>query len=169
MKDPVILVGAGEMGGVFARAVGCIWVRGKEVTSTYKVTKYRPSFNLLSRTTGINERRISMKSLPARPNLEYLKKEAKKLRSAHRNKDKLVSSILSHYDTSFTGKTEDEIFASKFSILDAQRVIAREYGFSSRTKLKRFKEVRDEGGRPPKNLDTFNKKYSEWARKNGWR
>ena len=81
-----------------------------------------------------------MKSLPSNPNLDFLKKESKKLRTSHRNNEHSSCSRIKHFDTSFTGMTDEEVFDSKFSILDAQRVVAREYGFSSWTKLKRFVE-----------------------------
>ncbi len=81
-----------------------------------------------------------MKSLPNKPNLDFLKKEAKKLRSLHRTADNSICPIVRHFEFSFTGKSDKEIFESKFSVLDAQRVVAREYGFSSWTKLKRFIE-----------------------------
>jgi len=81
-----------------------------------------------------------MKSLPNKPNLDFLKKESKKLRTSHRNSDHSSCSRIKHFDTSFIGLTDKEILDSKFSILDAQRVIAREYGFSSWAKLKRFIE-----------------------------
>jgi len=81
-----------------------------------------------------------MKSLPDKPNLDFLKKESKKLRTLHRNNDHSSCSRIKHFDTSFVGMTDDEILVSKFSIIDAQRVVAREYGFSSWAKLKRFIE-----------------------------
>jgi len=81
-----------------------------------------------------------MKSLPSNPNLDFLKKESKKLRNSHRNNDPSSCSRIKYFDTSFIGLSDDEIFDSKFSILDAQRVVAREYGFSSWAKLKRFIE-----------------------------
>jgi len=81
-----------------------------------------------------------MKSLPNKPNLDFLKKESKKLRTSHRNRDLSSCSRIKHFDTSFIGMRDEEILDSKFSILDAQRVIAREYGFTSWAKLKRFIE-----------------------------
>jgi len=81
-----------------------------------------------------------MKSLPSKPNLDFLKKQSKKLRALHRNNDLSSCSRIKHFDTSFNEMNDDEIFTSKFSIIDAQRVIAREYGFSSWAKLKRFIE-----------------------------
>ena len=82
-----------------------------------------------------------MKSLPKSPNLDYLKKEAKKLRASHRNRDRESCHRIRHFDTSFANQSEEEIYNSKFSLLDAQRIISREYGFSSWAKIKRFYRV----------------------------
>ncbi len=81
-----------------------------------------------------------MKYLPKHPNLDFLKKETKTLRALHRKNSLSACPRLRHYDTSLSGKSDEEILHSRFSILDAQRVIAREYGFSSWAKLKRFIE-----------------------------
>ncbi len=81
-----------------------------------------------------------MKSLPKSPNLDYLKKEAKKLRASHRNRDRESCHRIRHFDTSFANQSEEEIHNSKFSLLDAQRIISREYDFSSWAKIKRFIE-----------------------------
>ncbi|MDH5777280.1 MAG: hypothetical protein OEZ33_03635 [Gammaproteobacteria bacterium] len=78
-----------------------------------------------------------MKSIPEKPDLDYLKKEAKQLRTLHRNADVSCCDRIRHFDTVYSDKTDAEIFSSKFSILDAQRITAREYGFSSWAKLKR--------------------------------
>ncbi len=79
-----------------------------------------------------------MKTLPDSPNYEYLRREARALRAKHRAKDSSVIEIIGHFDTSFHGLSADEIFARKFSIIDAQRVLARQYHFSSWRRLKLF-------------------------------
>lgn len=79
-----------------------------------------------------------MKILPEHPSLDHLRREARHLKSKHKNRDKSVSEIIGHYDISLHGLSGDELFAEKFSILDAQRVIARQYSFSSWAKLKVF-------------------------------
>ena len=79
-----------------------------------------------------------MKYLPEQANLEFLRREARVLRNKHRVKDETVFNIIGHYDTSFHGLNQEQVFAKKFSIIDAQRVIARQYCFSSWRRLKLF-------------------------------
>jgi ubiquinone/menaquinone biosynthesis C-methylase UbiE len=81
-----------------------------------------------------------MKSLPKYPNLEFLKKEAKSLRALHRQGDRSCLDQIRQCDTSLKSKTNSEIFSKKFSINDAQRVIARSYGYSSWATLKHYIE-----------------------------
>jgi len=79
-----------------------------------------------------------MKSLPKQPNLEFLKKEAKALRALHRQGDTACCERLRNSDTSYNGRSDTEILANSFSINDAQRIVAREYGYSSWATLKNF-------------------------------
>ena len=79
-----------------------------------------------------------MKSLPEQPNLEFLRREARTLRSQHRAQDNSVCKVIGHFDTSFHGLNQTQLFARKFSILDAQRVTARQYGFASWKRLRFF-------------------------------
>ena len=79
-----------------------------------------------------------MKYLPEQANLEFLRREARTLRNKHRIKDEAVYSIISHYDTSFHGLNQEQTFMHKFSLIDAQRVIARQYCFASWRRLKLF-------------------------------
>lgn len=97
-----------------------------------------------------------MKMLPVRPNLEFLLREAKAVKSRHRKADKSVCSIIGHYDTSMHGLTSEQIFDTRFSILDAQRVVARQYGFASWSRLKRFVNLSDVRKKPS---DTHLRKY----------
>lgn len=80
-----------------------------------------------------------MKFLPGKnPNLDYLKKEAANFKRLHQNKDSSICEELRHYEFILAGKSDSEILASPFTLNDAQRVIARQYGFSSWTKIKRY-------------------------------
>lgn len=79
-----------------------------------------------------------MKTLANKPCLEFLRREARTLKSKHQIQDIPACKIIGHFDTSFHRLTNDEIFDSKFSILDAQRVTARQYGFASWRRLKLF-------------------------------
>src|SRR5215475_7876765 len=77
-----------------------------------------------------------LKPLPSRPNLEQLKNQAKDLlkayQSAHAESFQRIQA--SHPD--YSNADENKIRDAKFSLSDAQLVIAREYGFASWPKLK---------------------------------
>jgi len=79
-----------------------------------------------------------MKSLPKKPDIEFLKKQAKQLRAQHRNGVDICCERIRQSDSSFAGIVDQEILDSGFSINDAQRIIAREYGYSSWVKLKHY-------------------------------
>lgn len=81
-----------------------------------------------------------MKSLPTNPDLEYLKKEAKALRALHKQGDPSCCGRIRLYDTSNKNKSDADILTTHFSINDAQRIIAREYGYSSWATLKEYVE-----------------------------
>lgn len=82
-----------------------------------------------------------MKSLPARPSLDHLKKQAKQLRTQHRVRASGFCDHIRQFDMSYQTQADDAIFNNAFSINDAQRIVAREYGFASWTKLKRYIET----------------------------
>jgi len=92
-----------------------------------------------------------MKYLPERPNLLFLLREAKKLKSAHRNGDKSICATIGHFDTSLHGLSDQAILDTRFSILDAQRVIARQHGFSSWSRLNKYIQ-RCEAGLNPSDI-----------------
>ena len=81
-----------------------------------------------------------MKSLPRKPNIEFLRKEAKALRALHRQGDRTCCEVIRSNDISLKNTTDAEILSAKFSINDAQRVVARQYGYSSWATLKQFVE-----------------------------
>jgi len=122
----------------FSVHVGCSWFAERGIPPPTIKYKFLSFFLPVLRTTGLNERRISMKSLPKKPNLEFLKKQAKELRTLHRQRDPSCCSLIRQLDTSLSKKSDSEIMDQYFSINDAQRIIAREYGYSSWATLKQF-------------------------------
>jgi hypothetical protein len=76
------------------------------------------------------------KSFPVRPSLEQLKKQAKELLKSHKsgNPDGLRRIQEKHPD--WCKRSAEELRATRFSLGDAQLVIAREYGCASWPKLK---------------------------------
>jgi Lon protease-like protein len=75
------------------------------------------------------------KELPARPNIEHLKSQAKDLLDAFRRGD--VDALQRFHDglPSAHGLDEGTLRAASFALHDAQSVIAREYGFGSFAQL----------------------------------
>ena len=72
------------------------------------------------------------KSLPARPNLEHLKKQAKDLLKSYQSGDRATQERFRNY--------HPDLSANSATLSDAQLVIAREYGFASWPKLKEHVE-----------------------------
>ncbi len=71
-----------------------------------------------------------VKSLPARPSLEFLKKEAKKLLSAHKRGAKSVCASLKLHHR-FKDSPDAEMLAAKLALQEAQHALALHYGFKS--------------------------------------
>jgi ankyrin repeat protein len=70
------------------------------------------------------------RKLPERPNLEHLKKQAKRLLAAYRRGDADVVAEVRRF--------ERHPDPARFALSDAQRVLARMYGFPSWKKLKEY-------------------------------
>ena len=83
---------------------------------------------------------MSSAALPPNPNLEQLKKQAKSLLKGHRSADPTSAQRLRQTLSHLSEQTDDEIFQTKFSLRNAQLVIAREYGFERWADLKRHVE-----------------------------
>jgi ankyrin repeat protein len=98
---------------------------------------------------------MSTKALPPRPNLEQYKKQAKDLLKAFKSHDPNVVSRLRRYHPRLRGRpdtndrntvTEAEIWRVKFSLADAQFIIAREHQFESWPKFAKEVEVLNRKG-----------------------
>ncbi len=81
--------------------------------------------------------------LPAHPNLEHLKHQAKDLLKAQRTHESQALQRLREFHPRMRDRSDDEISATPLSLSDAQLAIAREYGFPSWPKLKTFVEKSD--------------------------
>jgi len=75
------------------------------------------------------------RSLPPRPSLEYVRKEAKHLLAAHRSGDASVCDVLRLHHR-FQGASDSDILAADVSLQQAQHALAKEYGFDSWAELK---------------------------------
>ena len=76
------------------------------------------------------------KSLPSRPSLEQLKKQAKDLLQSLRSGEPEAAQHLREFHPDFSKASDSELTKVKFSLADAQLTLAREYGFASWAKLK---------------------------------
>ena len=92
---------------------------------------------------------MSQKELPARPNLDHLKNQAKELLKAHSARDPSVCERLRSLNR-FKGKSDAEILAADLPLQDAQFVLAMEYGFSGWNELKKTVES---GGKGKMNME----------------
>jgi type IV pilus assembly protein PilB len=68
--------------------------------------------------------------LPPQPNLEHLKKEAKKLHKSHTVGDPDICRLLRHL-SKFADLSDDEILLAEVSLTDMQYALAMDYGFVS--------------------------------------
>lgn len=90
-------------------------------------------------------------TLPSNPNLEHLRNQAKDLLKAFRERDSEIPSRLRLSIPEMADLSDAEVFRARFALKGARRVIAREYGFTEWTDLKREVEtthVQDDLGTP---------------------
>lgn len=76
------------------------------------------------------------KSLPPRPSLEQLKKQAKELLQSLRSRQPDALRRLRAFHPGFAHLAQSELARARFSLAGAQLTLAREYGFGSWSKLK---------------------------------
>src|SRR5580765_4392426 len=77
-----------------------------------------------------------IKSLPSRPNLEQLKNQAKDLLKSFKSGNPGAIERIRENHPRRSGALEPEMNVAELSLIDAQLVIAREYGFANWPKLK---------------------------------
>ncbi|MHC5034326.1 MAG: hypothetical protein ACYTFZ_04760 [Planctomycetota bacterium] len=77
------------------------------------------------------------RSLPSKPSLEYLRKEAKRLLAAHQNGDAPACQVLRCLRR-FQGARDADILAADVSLQEMQHALAQGYGFRSWAKLREF-------------------------------
>jgi hypothetical protein len=94
------------------------------------------------------------KRLPAHPNLDHLKHQAKDLLKDHAARDPAAAQRIREFHTRFTAATDSEIFTAYLTLSDVQLTIAREYGFASWPGLKAHIET-------PALADRLEKPYHE--------
>ena len=72
-----------------------------------------------------------MPSLPPNPSLRHLRNQAKRLLRSHASREQGTPERLRRALPEWARLGDEQVFAGKFSLKDAQRTIAREYGFTS--------------------------------------
>jgi ankyrin repeat protein len=80
------------------------------------------------------------KSLPSRPNLEQLKKQAKDLLKSLKSGDAATIQRIRQFHPRWKQTAESDLHGASLSLSDAQLVIAREYGFTNWRGLKEHVE-----------------------------
>jgi|GEM_PF-433091 len=103
-----------------------------------------PSFSLTMQTPGSYRKGAYMSSLPSRPSLENLKKQAKSLLHSHQQRDQAVCAVLRHLQRFATAST-DEILSAELSLNEVQFALAQDYGFTSWRAMKQHVEQADPG------------------------
>jgi bifunctional DNase/RNase len=89
---------------------------------------------------------MSPRSLPPRPSLEHLQKQAKALLKAHKAGDQGVATRFRESFPPLSKATDAEVLVSKVSLRHAQAVIAVEYGFDSWKALREHVARQENGG-----------------------
>ena len=86
----------------------------------------------------VNERKFSVptKQLPADPNLDHLKHQAKDLLRQYALKERGSAQRLREFHPGLSRATDQEIFSTHLTLSDAHLAIAHEYGFASWARLK---------------------------------
>src|SRR4029079_14012558 len=83
------------------------------------------------RTAGVQHGgHMTARQLPERPNLEQLKRQAKDLLHSARARDQAALARF-RILPSFAHRSNDDLGRGPLALLDAQSVVAREYGFDS--------------------------------------
>ena len=68
------------------------------------------------------------RSLPPKPNLDHLRKEAKAILKAHKAGDRSICVILRHLGK-FRSRADEEILSANVALREIQQALAVEYGF----------------------------------------
>ncbi len=89
-------------------------------------------------------------TLPVRPHIEHLKKQAKDLLRDQRAGDRRLCPTLKACLPRLAQRTDDEVLATDITLHDAQHVVAQQYGFSSWTALRESLEIAKSASAPQK-------------------
>ena len=90
----------------------------------------------------------ALSSLPPQPDLQQLRNQARDLHRAHQAADPDAAQRLRQTFPAMARWSDAEIFQAKFALKDAQRAIARQYGFAEWPQLKQHIESLPPTDRP---------------------
>ena len=81
---------------------------------------------------------MPIKPLTSNPNLDHFKYQARDLQKAQRAGDPEANQRIREFHPRLRRATEEDIVQAKFTLADAQTTVAREYGFTSWSKLRAY-------------------------------
>jgi hypothetical protein len=84
---------------------------------------------------------MSSRSLPSRPNLTQLKRQATELRRSHRERKRSAAARIVAHHPRMKGLPLEAALDKSLALADAHLVVAREYGFENWAQLKHFVET----------------------------
>jgi GNAT superfamily N-acetyltransferase len=94
------------------------------------------------RTPGCGkEATVPGRDLPPDPSIEHLKNQARRLQRQVRTGDSQAVAAVREFHPRQAAVTGDSAVLARFSLADAQLVVARQYGFASWARLRRSAEV----------------------------
>jgi ankyrin repeat protein len=84
---------------------------------------------------------MSLRDLPAHPNLEQYRKQAKEFVRAARAGDTRAFAVMREHHPRFKYASDDELRRTRFALADAQLIVARRHGFESWPKFAKHIET----------------------------
>src|SRR5258708_81907 len=89
---------------------------------------------------------MATRELPARPNLDQYKKQAKELVKAAKAGDAHALALMREHHPRLKNASDDELRRATFALVDAQLIVARQHGFDSWPKFaKHIETISGEG------------------------
>ena len=140
---PLFLAGVGTVAGYNRnRLEESHRIRGKGLTRLqFKITINRTFIVLpVCGSPACPEELIMNKKLPARPNLDHLRRQAKALLAALESRDEQAARTIGEHLPAAKGMSVGQILQTRYRLADAQSAIARKTGFAGWPHLARHVE-----------------------------
>ena len=107
---------------------------------------------------------MSPRSLPPRPSLEHLQKQAKALLKAHKAGDQEAAARFRESLPPLSKASDAEVLKSKLSLRHAQAVIAAEYGFDNWKALREHVARQENGDTAEVKIDGIRSSITNYQR-----